>query len=124
MALRYLHKPYNAHHPQNYVRSLRFDDKPDYPVLRQRFRDLLAKEGKECDYVFDWTIKRIQECVYAEESLRRESRKKVCPQRASALLHRTPPTCRHKVVRQLPQPTPRKAKGLSEKRGRRRNVPH
>eukprot|EP00754_Rhynchopus_humris_P047375 Rhum_TRINITY_DN6963_c0_g2::Rhum_TRINITY_DN6963_c0_g2_i1::g.21370::m.21370/K02218/CSNK1, CKI; casein kinase 1 len=60
----------------NYVRSLRFDDKPDYPVLRQRFRDLLAKEGKECDYVFDWTIKRIQECVYAEESLRRESRKK------------------------------------------------
>ncbi len=30
-----------------YVRSLRFEDKPDYAFLRRMFRDLFAKEG-EC----------------------------------------------------------------------------
>ncbi len=30
----------------NYVRSLRFEDKPDYAYLRRLFRDLFAKEGK------------------------------------------------------------------------------
>lgn len=28
-----------------YVRSLRFDEKPDYAFLRRMFRDLFAKEG-------------------------------------------------------------------------------
>eukprot|EP00955_Chlamydomonas_euryale_P006528 69138-Chlamydomonas_euryale.AAC.1 len=28
-----------------YVRSLRFDEKPDYAYLRRLFRDLFAKEG-------------------------------------------------------------------------------
>ncbi len=28
-----------------YVRSLRFEDKPDYAYLRRLFRDLFAKEG-------------------------------------------------------------------------------
>jgi hypothetical protein len=28
-----------------YVRSLRFDDKPDYSFLRRMFRDLFAREG-------------------------------------------------------------------------------
>ena len=40
----------------HYCRSLRFEDKPDYPFLRQVFVDLLHKEGYEYDYVFDWTI--------------------------------------------------------------------
>jgi hypothetical protein len=40
----------------HYCRSLRFEDKPDYPYLRQVFLDLLHKEGYEYDYVFDWTI--------------------------------------------------------------------
>lgn len=40
----------------HYCRSLRFEDKPDYPYLRQTFMDLMAKEGYEFDYVFDWTI--------------------------------------------------------------------
>ena len=63
-----------------YVRSLRFDEKPDYAYLRRLFRDLFAKEGKltptpspyvhECviscplgwnwDFVFDWTILKYQ----------------------------------------------------------------
>lgn len=37
-----------------YVRSLRFDEKPDYAFLRRMFRDLFAKEGWNWDYVFDW----------------------------------------------------------------------
>lgn len=54
-----------------YVRSLRFDDKPDYSYLRKLLRDLFVAEGMQrcgektqqhrCsgftwDYVFDWTI--------------------------------------------------------------------
>jgi hypothetical protein len=40
----------------HYCRSLRFEDKPDYPYLKQVFLDLLHKEGFDYDYVYDWTI--------------------------------------------------------------------
>jgi casein kinase I family protein HRR25 len=40
----------------NYSRSLRFDDKPDYPYLRKLFRELYVREGYSYDYVFDWSI--------------------------------------------------------------------
>lgn len=43
----------------NYVRSLRFDDKPDYSYLRKLFRDLFVREGYQYDYVFDWTIRKM-----------------------------------------------------------------
>jgi len=42
-----------------YVRSLRFEDKPDYAYLRKIFRDLFTRENYQMDYVFDWTIKRV-----------------------------------------------------------------
>jgi casein kinase 1 len=45
----------------NYTRSLRFEDKPDYHYLRKLFRDLFIKESYQMDYVFDWTIKSIQQ---------------------------------------------------------------
>ena len=32
-----------------YVRSLRFDDKPDYAYLRKLFRDLFVREGEQGD---------------------------------------------------------------------------
>eukprot|EP01063_Lacrimia_lanifica_P040235 TRINITY_DN905_c0_g3_i1.p1 TRINITY_DN905_c0_g3~~TRINITY_DN905_c0_g3_i1.p1 ORF type:complete len:364 (+),score=105.53 TRINITY_DN905_c0_g3_i1:63-1154(+) len=64
--------PHEYANYMHYVRSLRFDDKPDYPTLRSRFRDLLAKEGGKIDYVYDWTIKRIQECAYADEAYRQQ----------------------------------------------------
>jgi len=48
-------------HYLNYVRSLRFEDKPDYQYLRKLFRDLFLREGCQMDYVFDWTQKRIEE---------------------------------------------------------------
>jgi hypothetical protein len=40
----------------NYVRALRFDDKPDYAYLRKLFRDIYAREGYEYDHVYDWTM--------------------------------------------------------------------
>lgn len=46
-----------------YVRSLRFDEKPDYAYLRRLFRDLFAKEGWNWDFVFDWTILKYQRTV-------------------------------------------------------------
>eukprot|EP00295_Goniomonas_pacifica_P029397 CAMPEP_0175933100 /NCGR_PEP_ID=MMETSP0108-20121206/19743_1 /TAXON_ID=195067 ORGANISM="Goniomonas pacifica, Strain CCMP1869" /NCGR_SAMPLE_ID=MMETSP0108 /ASSEMBLY_ACC=CAM_ASM_000204 /LENGTH=335 /DNA_ID=CAMNT_0017256783 /DNA_START=58 /DNA_END=1066 /DNA_ORIENTATION=+ len=39
-----------------YVRGLRFDEKPDYAVLRKMFRDLFNREKYAYDYMFDWTI--------------------------------------------------------------------
>jgi hypothetical protein len=33
----------------NYCRKLRFDEKPDYSVMRKMFRDLFAKQGFEYD---------------------------------------------------------------------------
>lgn len=38
----------------NYVRALRFDEKPDYQFLRKLFRDLFIKEGYEFDLCYDW----------------------------------------------------------------------
>jgi len=51
----------------NYVRALRFDDKPDYGYLRKLFRDLFIREGFQYDYVFDWTILKYQESVAPEK---------------------------------------------------------
>ena len=45
----------------NYVRTLRFDDKPDYSYLRKLFRDLFLREGFQYDYVFDWTLIKLEQ---------------------------------------------------------------
>lgn len=47
----------------NYIRSLRFEDKPDYSYLKRIFRELFVREGHRVDYVFDWTLKRIHESL-------------------------------------------------------------
>jgi hypothetical protein len=44
----------------NYVRSLRFDDKPDYSYLRKLFRDLFVAQGFLYDYMFDWSLMKQQ----------------------------------------------------------------
>ncbi|KAI3629270.1 hypothetical protein MIR68_012686 [Amoeboaphelidium protococcarum] len=44
----------------NYVRSLRFDDRPDYAYLRKLFRDLFMREGFIYDYIFDWTLIKLE----------------------------------------------------------------
>ncbi|KAG0676347.1 serine/threonine protein kinase [Pichia californica] len=48
--------PIEFTHYLNYIRSLRFDDKPDYIYLRRMFRDLFLREKYVYDYIFDWTI--------------------------------------------------------------------
>mmetsp|Transcript_44414 Transcript_44414/g.89147 ORF Transcript_44414/g.89147 Transcript_44414/m.89147 type:complete len:349 (+) Transcript_44414:197-1243(+) len=45
----------------NYVRGLRFDDKPDYAYLRKIFRDVSTREGYEYDHVYDWTVLKKQQ---------------------------------------------------------------
>jgi len=40
----------------NYCRSLRFDEKPDYPYLRHLFRNLFHRQRFTYDYVFDWNM--------------------------------------------------------------------
>jgi hypothetical protein len=40
----------------DYVKSLRFEDTPDYILLRHLFRDLFISEGYIYDYVFDWVL--------------------------------------------------------------------
>ena len=40
----------------NYCRSLRFEDKPDYPYLRRSFKDLFFRDGFQYDSIFDWTV--------------------------------------------------------------------
>lgn len=45
----------------NYVRSLRFTDKPDYAYLRDLFRELFNRQCYTFDYVFDWTVLKYQE---------------------------------------------------------------
>jgi hypothetical protein len=40
----------------DYVKSLRFEDTPDYTQLRQMFRDLFISKGFVYDYVFDWIL--------------------------------------------------------------------
>ncbi|KAI8581377.1 hypothetical protein K450DRAFT_232770 [Umbelopsis ramanniana AG] len=39
-----------------YSMSLRFEDKPDYRYLRKLFRDLFVRERYVWDYIFDWTL--------------------------------------------------------------------
>ncbi|ESW97255.1 hypothetical protein KL918_000863 [Ogataea parapolymorpha] len=48
--------PLEFRHYLNYVRALRFDDKPDYIYLRKIFRQLFIREGYLYDSIFDWTV--------------------------------------------------------------------
>ena len=52
----------------NVTRSLRFEDKPDYAYLKKLFRDLFAREGYTFDYVYDWTIKKLQDLTTRPDS--------------------------------------------------------
>lgn len=39
-----------------YVKSLRFEDRPDYGFLRRMLKELLIAENFEYDYMFDWNL--------------------------------------------------------------------
>jgi len=38
------------------VRSLRFDDRPDYDYLKRLFRELFFRKGFSYDHLFDWEL--------------------------------------------------------------------
>ena len=40
----------------HYVRSLRFEDRPDYSGIRQIFKSLMKKSGYEYDHLYDWVM--------------------------------------------------------------------
>ncbi|CAH2355989.1 casein kinase I homolog Hrr25p [[Candida] railenensis] len=52
----------------NYIKTLRFDDKPDYSYLRKIFRDLFKRENYRYDYVFDWTLYKFQQEKQREQN--------------------------------------------------------
>lgn len=41
-----------------YVRNLKFEDRPDSQLLRKLFKDLFYRLGYEYDFVFDWMVKK------------------------------------------------------------------
>jgi casein kinase I family protein HRR25 len=41
-----------------YVRNLKFEDRPDAQLLRKLFKDLFYRLGHEYDFVFDWMVKK------------------------------------------------------------------
>jgi len=42
----------------NYVKSLKFEQKPDYSYLKKTFKELFARLKYNYDYIFDWELKR------------------------------------------------------------------
>jgi len=38
-----------------YVRTLQFDEKPDYKDLRQQFRKCLEENSWKLDFIYEWT---------------------------------------------------------------------
>eukprot|EP00760_Papus_ankaliazontas_P035424 PhM_4_TR7789/c0_g1_i1/m.50073/K02218/CSNK1, CKI; casein kinase 1 len=51
-----------------HARSLKFEERPDYDMLRNLFRDAMEREGYTKDYVFDWIRKRAEERVSPSSS--------------------------------------------------------
>ncbi|KAL5184688.1 Casein kinase 1-like protein 3 [Glycine soja] len=45
----------------HYCRSLTFDQRPDYGLLKRLFRNLFTRAGYDSDYLFDWTILKYQQ---------------------------------------------------------------
>ena len=40
----------------NYCKALRFEDRPDYALLRRNFKDLFGRLGMTADYMYDWSL--------------------------------------------------------------------
>lgn len=38
----------------NYVKNLKFEEKPDYNYLKRMFQDLTKQNGFEFDKIYDW----------------------------------------------------------------------
>ena len=51
----------------NYVRDLKFEDKPDYNYMKKLFKDHLILRGCETDIYFDWLLKKMGRPIASEE---------------------------------------------------------
>lgn len=40
----------------SYARNMKFEEKPDYLLLKNMFKDLFNKQGYKYDYQYDWVI--------------------------------------------------------------------
>ena len=58
-----------------HIRSLRFDETPDYAHLHRLFRNLFRRKGYEYDHVFNWTVLKFLEHL---ERSRRGSAEDCC----------------------------------------------
>lgn len=45
----------------NYIRSLKYEEKPDYSFLKRLFKDLFIRNDYKFDYLYDW-------CLLAQKS--------------------------------------------------------
>eukprot|EP00597_Dinobryon_sp_UTEXLB2267_P001252 CAMPEP_0170080388 /NCGR_PEP_ID=MMETSP0019_2-20121128/16551_1 /TAXON_ID=98059 /ORGANISM="Dinobryon sp., Strain UTEXLB2267" /LENGTH=362 /DNA_ID=CAMNT_0010294359 /DNA_START=138 /DNA_END=1226 /DNA_ORIENTATION=- len=52
-----------------HVRSLRFDDRPDYDYLKRLFRELFFRKGFTYDNLFDWELIQLQAASHSSSSL-------------------------------------------------------
>ena len=57
-------------HYFDHVRSLAFNDKPDYTYLRENFHTLFIRESFEYDNVFDWTVLKFLIKLQEEKALK------------------------------------------------------
>lgn len=68
----------------DYVRSLRFEDKPDYVYLRRLFRDLFLSKNYVYDYIFDWTIFKYKIQQQRQQQQQQQQQQQVQAQQAQA----------------------------------------
>ena len=49
------------------IRSLGFDETPNYAYLRESFRNLYLREGHADDNVYDWTVLKYRQAMESEK---------------------------------------------------------
>eukprot|EP00013_Stygamoeba_regulata_P001581 CAMPEP_0177634956 /NCGR_PEP_ID=MMETSP0447-20121125/3644_1 /TAXON_ID=0 /ORGANISM="Stygamoeba regulata, Strain BSH-02190019" /LENGTH=375 /DNA_ID=CAMNT_0019136711 /DNA_START=44 /DNA_END=1171 /DNA_ORIENTATION=- len=91
----------------NYVRGLRFTEKPDYSVLRKLFRDLFLRHGYRYDLVYDWDVKK-QEAKDEKEKGKRGAERK----QKEADHSGSPPLMDERLEAYISKKWPNRKKGL------------
>jgi hypothetical protein len=51
-----------------YVKSLKFEEKPDYPYLKNLFKVLFKKLGYEMDYKYEWVKPNVDKANEEEDN--------------------------------------------------------
>ena len=58
----------------NYCKGLRFEEKPDYGYLKRLFKELFFRESYECDFIYDWVLKKQEKKTEEEKKKSRNNR--------------------------------------------------